>query len=285
MKQKTKKLISILIIAGLAWQNTAFTKHAKPNTNPRGWCGFMLRPRAAGERDGVGVEFALNVGYTGVAAVSQRLSETEFQITLLNRDPGNATDISFRPNEPRLANKNSLGEFHNGVVYELLEVSNSENTNVTPENPGDRILFTGVEINYLGLGPHLPVPAQGKRVYRFKKVSDQLPSPAENGSYDALLKDSHIRYKRYGLRDRFEKSFIANEIRSALEDGLVPFSKLFCRLSKIIEEDPYRMNTGDLSRVFGDIVAFSGPAVSREAFPTRRRPPTASPVTSAGETG
>ena len=144
-------------------------------------------------------------------------------------------------------------------VYEMVEIANSEDSKISVKNPGDRIVLSGRAIKELGIGPIHPIGIGGEQVYEFSKIADHLPK-SRDANYDAMLTSSLIRYRRYGPVERFNNSFVSNEIVRALSKGKGDknshlFSILFKKLAKIVEEND-NIEVGDLSSVFGDVLIY-----------------------------
>ncbi|MDD5671683.1 MAG: hypothetical protein PHN49_08595, partial [Candidatus Omnitrophica bacterium] len=157
---------------------------------------------------------SLNVGHHRVVGVARRGGPDEFLIMLSHLGSSFAADINFHPNDER-QDGHGLGEFDDNAVYEFAEVYNNENVSVDEDHPGDQMILTGREITHLGMGPRYPLPILGTRIYRFRKISDNIPQ-VRTPQYRALLEDSIQRYRRYGPRERFWHSFVTDEIIHAL---------------------------------------------------------------------
>ncbi|MDD5217548.1 MAG: glycogen/starch synthase, partial [Candidatus Omnitrophica bacterium] len=210
---------------------------------------------------------SLNVGHHRVVGVARRGGPDEFLIMLSHLGSSFAADINFHPNDER-QDGHGLGEFDDNAVYEFAEVYNNENVSVDEDHPGDQMILTGREITHLGMGPRYPLPILGTRIYRFRKISDNIPQ-VRTPQYRALLEDSIQRYRRYGPRERFWHSFVTDEIIHALtltepqenmtveQTRYAEFKKLFHLLVAIVLRNP-QLDVGELNKVFGDIVKYSG---------------------------
>ncbi|MFH1791846.1 MAG: hypothetical protein ABH885_07695, partial [Candidatus Omnitrophota bacterium] len=197
---------------------------------------------------------AFDTGHDRVIGMARRNGPDEFLIMLSHQGSDYAADLNFHPTV-LLDENTGLSGYGDDAVYEMVEVFNNEDSGVSPERPGDRIVLSGRAIKHLGLGPHNPLPILGTRIFRFRKIADRLPKPAEE-EYDVLLKDSIMRYKRYGPGDRFRNSFVACELIKNINAGLSEFSLLFYKICAIVEEN-HTVELGDISRIFGDIVYYA----------------------------
>lgn len=195
----------------------------------------------------------LYVGHNRVAGAARIVDDTTAYVGFFHLGSPHAADINFHPQDGMQAG-NGLGDFAPDGVWALEEVFNNEDPSVSLDKPGVRQVLTGREIEALGMGPRTPIPSLGFRVFRFKKISDALPEPSQ-AEYRELLRDSIARYHRYGPKDRFEHSFVAREIKAALEKGPDAFARLFAELSAIVAQNG-DTDAGDLSAIFGDLITY-----------------------------
>jgi glycogen synthase len=191
----------------------------------------------------------LYVGHERIASAI-RYSGDGMKIGFFHQGSPYAADINFTTNELMC-----VAGCEENSVYELHEIFDNARPAVNAEHPGDKLLLTGKEIANLGIGPRFPLPIAGMKVYNFKRASATLPD-IKDPLYKHLLKDSLMRYKRYGPKDRFECSFIAREIFAALKsEDFEKFHEIFDLLASIAFEDD-NVYIGDITSVFGDIITY-----------------------------
>ncbi|MFH1061909.1 MAG: glycogen/starch synthase [Candidatus Omnitrophota bacterium] len=206
----------------------------------------------------------LDLGNDRVIGVARQRG-LEYFLLLSHRGSPMAADINFSPDN-REQKGHGLGVFNpeqDEHVYEIVEIYDNTQPDINLIINPKRMLVTGRSLRVFGLGFHDPLPISATKIYRFKKIGTQISLP-DQADYNVLLKYSLLNYKRFAPQDRLDNSFIAREIRKALNTGSIEFSGLFHALSKMIEEDE-TIGFNELSRIFSDIIFYGDQQIKDNA--------------------
>lgn len=197
----------------------------------------------------------LDLGNDRVIGVARQRG-SEYYLMLSHRGSPMAADINFRPDNSAQKG-HGLGVFspdQDDHVYEIVEYYDNSQLDVNSILNPKRMLVTGRSLRVFGMGFYQPLPILATKIYKFKKIAQQIPSP-DQSDYNVLLKYSLLNYKRFAPQDRLDNSFIAREITKALNTGSIEFAGLFHALSKMIEENE-AIGFNELSRIFSDIIFY-----------------------------
>lgn len=194
----------------------------------------------------------LDVAHDRVAGAVRKISDDHFYFGLYHQGSPYAAAINFHIDEVT-QNGTEIITIDPDALYEMKAVYREGEKKKSTEEVN---LYTGQEVQELGIGPLKPISPGQFAAYEFKKVSSNVETG--DREYKKLLENSILRYRRYGPEKRIQNSFVTTEVKRILEieddaTRRAEFSEVFQQLTDLIEVDR-AIEIDVVTLIFSDLV-------------------------------